>query len=215
MIPRASLALAAALLAGGCGGSPNAPLDDDEKIVRAVLNVLVSDNKPLCVDNKTYGRALVTFREYSMAPPPSRRLLAWAPPQAFRPPAMPTAAEMDAAERQGRQILLPKPAEREDPLPAPEQSTLNAAARALSMPPVADRGIAIRSSWAPRGVTLRWWPRNRIEGSCKPPYMISNPARNRDLAFVQVRADHWGTIYALQPKGGDWVPIAQWNTWLY
>lgn len=215
LISRSSIAFVALLLAGGCGKAPGAPLDDDEKIVRAVLGVLVSDHKPLCVDGSTSGRALTTFREYALAPSPSRRMLAWAPPQAFRPPPMPTAAEMDAAERQGREIHLPEPAQRQDPLPVAQQSALNAAARALSMPPVPDSSVTIDAAWAPRGVTMRWWPVNRVTGTCTPPYMLSNPARNRGLAFVQVRAGHWGTIYALQPKGSDWAPIAQWNAWLY
>ena len=204
------------LMATACGRAPGQPLDDDEKIVRAVLATLASDGKPVCADKGTSGRALTTFREFALAPRPSRDGLGWHAPGPFRVPQMPTQAEIDTAERQGREVRLPEPGDRrDDRLPAVRQSGLDGAALALSMPAVADRAISVDASWAPPHVIARWWPINRMKGDCTPVYMLSNPARTRGLAFVSVRADHWGTIYALEPQGGDWVTTAQWSAWLY
>ena len=78
-----------------------------------------------------------------------------------------------------------------------------------------DDSIAIRSAWTPPGVTARWWPSNRLRKSCQPLFSISNPVRDRDRAFVMVRAEHWGTIYAVQRQANRWNVVAEWSRWLY
>jgi hypothetical protein len=209
------LALGALLLLAACGKPAGAPLNDDEKIVRAVLATLVSDGKPVCVDGRTSGRALVVYREYLVAPRPSREELAWHVPGPLRPPPMPTESQIDTAVAQNKDVRLPEPGDRHDKLPAVTQADLDGAAHALSLPPVADRKVSIEASWAPKGVVARWWPINRLKSDCEPLYMLSNPARARNIAFVTVQAEHWGTTYALRPQNGDWATVAQWSNWIY
>jgi len=212
---RSLAALAALALVAACGRPAGQPLNDDEKIVRAVLATLVSDGQPICADASTAGRALVIYREYLVAPRPSRDGLGWHPPEPLRPPPMPTEKQIDTAIAQNKDVLLPEPGDRRDKLPAVTQADLDSAAHALSLPPVADRTVKIDASWAPKGVTVRWWPLNRLRSDCKPLYMLTNPARARNIAFVTVQAEHWGTTYALRPNGNDWATVAQWSNWIY
>jgi hypothetical protein len=212
---RNRLALGALLLVAACGKPAGQPLDDDAKIVRAVLATLVSDGKPVCVDASTAGRALTVYREYLVAPRPSREGLGWHPPEPLRPPPMPTESQIDTAVAQNKDLHLPEPGDRRDKLPAVMQADLDSAAHALSLPPVADRTVKINASWAPKGVVARWWPINRLKSDCEPLYMLTNPARARNIAFVTVQAEHWGTTYALRPQGKDWATVAQWSNWIY
>jgi len=207
--------VAGAITLSACGPDTRA-MDDNAKIVKATLSLLSSDGKPVCVDDATQDRPLVIFREMTAAPRPSRRPLRWYPPRPLRPePITQTDGGTDDAIRNA-DIKLAEPSARLDPLPGLEQLQLRTAAWRLSTPVGdAEQPTDIRTAWLPKGVSARWWPLNRLRKDCDPRFIISHPVRGKDFAFIAVRADHWGTLYALKPEGSDWKPVAEWSRWLY
>lgn len=198
----------------GCHGSPR-PLNDDEKIVRAALTLLSSAPQKICLDDETSENSLATFREMALAPRASRQELHWYPPTPLVPDARNIVPRTVSDKDWDKSRLSEAPA-RTDPLPGLQQMMLNGAALRLSRGIVnAEHSVAISSAWTPSGVTSRWWPINRFRKDCVPRFAISNPLRQKNLAFVAVQANHWGALYAFKPVGDDWVPIAEWSRWLY
>ncbi|HEU0066664.1 MAG TPA: hypothetical protein VFQ57_05425 [Sphingomonas sp.] len=212
---RAALAALAALALTSCGGGQR-PLDDSEKIVQSVLALLASTGRPVCTDDHTDDEALAVFREMTRAPRPSRAQLHWSSPLPLRPDVRVTGRDLRRAELGNREIEIREPVARTDGMPGLTQLYLDGAARRLMRKVgAAEEALPIRRSWLPRGVTARWWPLNRIRRDCWPLFAISNPVRDRRIAFVSVRAEHWGTLYALEPSGKTWRVVAEWSRWLY
>lgn len=218
MMVRLWASAAMALGLSGCGAGASAPLDDDAQIVRAVLGVLTSDGRGICVDRKTRGQPLAVFRTMNEAPKASRVPLGWRPPGPLRPPVDPSAKAIWQQEmhRKPEQetLRLREPGNRGSAdLPPLEQMRLNGRATALAKAP--SETVTIADGWNVPHVTARWAPRNWLSGACDPRYVLTNPVHAADMAFVTVTAGHWGTTYALEKAAGQWRPAAQWSTWLY
>lgn len=209
-----------ALLAGlaGCGDKPR-PLDDEEKMVRSVLSLLASTGKPVCTDDHTRENALAVYRQMTLAPRPARAQLHWYPPTPLRPDEQDD--ELDArtlrhAELDGERVAIREPKPRRDILPGLTQLELDGAAKRLIGPiGGVEDGVAVRRDWVPARVVPRWWPLNRIRHDCWPLFVLSDPVRDRQIGFITVRAEHWGTLYALRSQGSDWRVVAEWSRWLY
>jgi hypothetical protein len=209
-----------------CGRQPQAPpqppdqkafrpLDADEKIVRATLALLASDGKPVCVERETMGSPLSIWRIATQGKLQTIYDLAWFPPKPFRPPTQPTLDALRDAAEAGKHARLAEPDARHDRLSAAVQKDLQAQASELAPPDVAPQRVAIRKTWAPAGVVPRWWPAGSTQKGCEVQYVLSGIKRNDHAAFIGVRVEHWGTVFALAPHGDDWKPVAQWGTWLY
>ncbi|QUT05645.1 hypothetical protein KFK14_22280 [Sphingobium phenoxybenzoativorans] len=188
----------------------------DEKIVGAVLTLLTSDKRNICVDDATSQHSLAIFREMARAPRASRQQLYWYLPQGLWPQPAKVINSFSQMKAEGRDVRLAEPRTKENALPGLDQMMLNGAALRLSQSlSPAERSVDIRSAWLPAGSSARWWPLNRVNASCVPRFRISNPVRNSEIAFVAVQAEHWGTLYALEPVNGNWRPFAEWSRWLY
>lgn len=216
--PRAAGVLLSAMLltaVTGCAPDKRA-LTDDERIVRAVLTLLAQDQRPVCVDDSTQGQALAVFREMQAAPRPARLELRWHGPLPLRPDIRVTTRALRDAEFRDQPLTIQEPGARKDALPGLDQLRFNGAAvRFGSQIGRAENAVDIRQTWVPAGVAARWWPINRIRRDCWPLFEISDPVRDRNVAFVTVRAEHWGTLYALQKTDRDWRIVAEWSRWLY
>lgn len=207
--------IAAALALGSCG-TPQRPLDDREKIVRSVLTLLASTGQAVCTDDETTGEALAEFREMARAPRAARRDLRWHTPLPLRPDARVTTRDIKRSEFDDEKLVIEEPGVREDALPGLDQLQLDGAAQRIAGSVGAiEENVDLWRSWMPPGVVARWWPLNRIRRDCWPRFEISDPVRDRDLAFVSVRAEHWGTLYALKQSSGEWRITAEWSRWLY
>src|SRR6478736_2272469 len=219
----ASVLLLVSLVACGRPPTPAAPtpertkalLTSEEKIVRATLKLLASDGKPVCVERETLGGPLSIWRTAPQGGFEKIYGLAWFPPRPFRPPSQPALEELGSKVREGENYKLAEPVARRDKLPAAVQTNLDAQASALAEPKVAARPVIIRQEWVPQSVMPRWWPDGSKHKGCDAQYVLSAIKSNAHAAFVSVRVDHWGTVFALAPHGDDWRPIAQWGTWVY
>lgn len=215
---RARAGLLPLALLGGLAGcrSEHRPLEDREKIVAAVLTLLASDGRPVCIDDQTDGHALAVFEQMMAAPRAARSSLRWHAPISLRPDARVTTRELRRAEFKDEKLVIREPDAREDALPGLAQLELNSAAVRLSGEVGhVEETVAIRQSWAPKGVAARWWALNRVRRDCWPLFEMSDPVRDRKSAFVTVRAEHWGTLYALNKAGDEWRIVAEWSRWLY
>jgi len=192
-----------------------AALGAEEKIVRATLALLVSDGKPVCVEPETFGSPLAVWHVATSGKLQQAYDLAWSAPKPFRPPAQPTVDELRNALQAGQPASLIEPRQRRDHLPAAAQAALQAQASTLVAPDVPTHRVVIGPAWVPRGIVTRWWPGGSKDNGCGAQYVLSGVKRDAHVAFVSVRAQHWGTVFALAPDGDDWRPIAQWGTWLY
>jgi hypothetical protein len=178
--------------------SKPAPLDNSEKIVRATLVLLASEGKVVCVDNHTRGQPLAIFSAITTAAPQSLKPLAWYVP----------------GSAQGGTTHLREPENPTLQLSAIEQSRLNQKAATLAR--LRDvKSVSIPSSWNLKNISTGWWPINKISSRCSPNYVVSDPALSGTDGFVTVTAGRWGTTYAFERRGADWIPTAQWKTWLY
>ncbi|HEX8445320.1 MAG TPA: hypothetical protein VF649_01790 [Sphingomonas sp.] len=203
------------VLLTACGESAR-PMNDAEQIVQAVLAQQAVPNRPVCLDDSTQDNALDVYREMIVAPRPARRELKWYPPLPLDPEARVTTRALRRTELGNDTIRIEEPEPRRDFLPGLTQLELDGTARRMLRSPTAiQQRVAIRQSWTPKGVTARWWPLNRIRKSCWPLFEVSDPVRDRGMAFVTVRAEHWGVLYALKKTGARWQPIAEWSRWLY
>jgi hypothetical protein len=191
------------------------PLRTDEKIVRATLALLASDGKPVCVERETFGSPLSIWRIATQGKLQKIYDLAWFPPKPFRPPTQPTLDELRSSTQAGQHANLVEPEARRDRLSPAVQTELQTQASALAPPEIASHRVTIRQAWAPAGVMPRWWPAGSNQKGCHAQYVLSGIKWNAHVAFVGVRVEHWGTVFALAPHGDDWRPIAQWGTWLY
>jgi hypothetical protein len=211
----ATLLVPGYLVLGACGASQQS-LDDSEMITRSVLALLASTGKPVCTDDRTNGEPLAVFREMSQAPRAARSELRWHTPLPLRPDAEVTLRDLKRAELDDQSFEIREPGPRRDALPGLDQLRLDGLAQRLSQPVgTVDERVSIRSSWIPRGVTARWWPINRARRDCRPLFEISDSVRDRTRAFVTVRSEHWGTVYALERRGAHWLVTAEWSRWLY
>lgn len=206
--------LMAAMLAS-CHGSAT-QLNDDEQIVQSVLGLLASTGRQVCTDDQTEEQALAIYREMTLAPRPSRADLRWFPPTPLWPDTRVTTAELRGVELGNDKIQINQPPPRRDALPGLTQLELDGAAhRLMRSVSAVNETVSIRRAWTPTGVVARWWPLNRLRKSCWPLFSLSNPVRDRQAAFVTVRAEHWGTLYALQQVSGKWQVVGEWSRWLY
>jgi hypothetical protein len=209
----AGIALAALL--AGCT-APARPLTEGEQIVQQVLAQQAEPKRPVCLDDSTEEPALAVYREMIVAPRPARRQLKWYPPRPLDPEARVTTRELRGTELGNEQIRIEEPEPRRDFLPGLTQLELDGTARRMLRSPTAiEERVSISRQWTPAGVTARWWPLNRINRTCWPLFAVSDPIRDRGMAFVTVRAEHWGVLYALRKQGGRWQPVAEWSRWLY
>jgi hypothetical protein len=190
-------------------------LKTDEKIAQAALNVLVGDGKPVCVERETLGSPLSIWRVATQGRLQQSYDLAWFPPKPFRPPHMPTLQDLRRASAAGQEAHLPEPPARTDQLPQEVQADLQREAAALAPPSVPAHRVTISSRWAPKGVVPRLWPAGGKSRGCDAQYILSGIKWNERVAFVAVRVDHWGTVFAFKPDGDGWKPLAQWGSWLY
>jgi hypothetical protein len=159
---------------------------------------------------------MLVFREMTGAPQPSRKELRWSIPEPLRPEQRITTSDIKEAELDNRQIYLEEPDNRPNELDAITQRQLTGFARVTSRGIGVEReSVRIRDSWAPIGVSARWWPINRVRMDCWPRYEISDPVRSKGMAFVSVKVGHWGTLYALQRRNQEWQVTAEWSRWLY
>lgn len=183
--------------------------------MRAALELL-STAGPVCTDDQTRGDTLAVFREMIVAPHASRVDLRWHQPEPLRPVQKITAHDIKRSELDEDQLKLIEPGAHPVELDAALQRQLNSRARAMARNiGIEDEGVQLRRSWVPASVTVRWWPLNRMTASCSPRFEISDPVRDRNLAFLAVRSGHWGTLYALEQKGDRWRITAEWSRWLY
>lgn len=209
-------ALLLALVLGGCAGAKSGEPDTDGKIVRSVLQLLASDGKPLCVERITYGSPLVQYRVARRGRLERYYALEWYPPTPFRPPAMPTQADLRADVAAERAAGIPEPPVRRDLLERDQRSLIDGQAFALSEAAVETHVALIKDNWLPANVHARWWPGKDVSVGCTAQYVLSGVKRGDHVAFVAVRVYHWGTLYALAPtRDGDWRVIAQWGSWMY
>jgi hypothetical protein len=206
----------AMMMLGVAGCSPGARVADDDgkPIVRAVLDFLVKARTPICIDASTRGHALRLWRDVVDSPQPVRDGLGWQPAIPLAPPSVLTARDLARIELKGAEKTLVRPDDDEPAIPRDEATALTTAARALTVPLVQNGDVDIREGDVPAGVQVRWWAMNRVRSDC-PVYLLSNPAVNRDTAFVMVKTDHWGTVLALRHVAQRWSVIAQWSPWLY
>ncbi len=204
--------LAAALL-HGC-----APWDrtsaDERQVNGALLALLTTPGKRICVDAATYGEPLAVFGAMLPAPDPARRPLYWRPPEALDPGRVLTNRDLVDVELRKEQVILPERPQTAPRLPLTVQQQLNGlAAQAAVME--ADRGVRLDGTPAAPLATVRWWVRNRLDPSCGPIYTVSKPVFVENTAFLSVTAAHQGSTYAFRKTGTRWVPFAKWSTWLY
>ena len=213
---RREAALATLLTLAGCGGDGADRLAPDERIARAVLGVLASDGKPVCVQRITYGNPLTVYRSARRGELQRFYPLDWYPAQPFRPPSMPTQQQLRAAVEAKRDADLPDAPVRLDALPREQRSVIDSIAFAMSTSAVPTHSILVRQGWVPANVFPRWWPAKDRQNGCEANYVLSSIKRTDKAAFVAVRVDHWATLYALAPlPGGNWRVVAQWANWLY
>ena len=211
---RAWAVLAIAALGSGCSTDTGAPASDAEKLVRATLQALAADHRPICVENRTNGKPLAIFATMTETPAPAQRVVSW---HAISPlgsgPTMSNAQIYhDTFDRHISRLA--KPGHPARPLGLLAQQKLNAAARSLALtgePVEVDLGSGLGVA----GVDARWWPLLRLSSKCPIAFTLSDPVLAKDIGYITVQSGHWGTTYALQPRGDAWVPVAQWSNWLY
>lgn len=202
------------MLLSACDKAPR-PLNEDEQITRTVLELLASKGNRICLGDQTRENALITYREMIQAPLASRAQLRWYPATPLWPETEVQPGAIRKAELGKSPFTIVEPEPRTDALDGLQQMALDSAARALSSQTIDTQSVPVRAAWVPRNVFARWWPLNRWRKDCKPLFEVSNPTRARTVAFVTVRAEHWGTTYALRKIDGKWQPHAEWSRWLY
>jgi hypothetical protein len=196
-----------------CGAPDQAPRNDEDKLIQATLGLLSGKGQPLCVDATTVGHPLSVFRSIASNPPPGSTPPAWFLPARFSPPAALSGADLYRGAQSDGAVHIDQPINGAAVVTTPAQAMLDHAALRLSAHDT-DRPVTISPSWLP-GIKARGWLRNRVSWHCSPNYQISNPIRARDIGFVTVTANHWGTTYAFKRSGSGWAARAQWSVWLY
>lgn len=195
--------------------APTAPANSDtSEVLHELSATLTADNKAICIDGSTRGDSLAVFRAMLSAPPASRQPLTWHQPQPLRPPASPSGWRIFRDEIRDDRNPLPHPQQMAAPLPFLLQRQLDFAASRLSL--LQEPEEFSIGQWA--GAPLarpRWWIANRLSPSCSPVFTVMNPVVAKNLAFVSVKAGHWGTTYAFAKQDAKWRAIGQWTNWLY
>lgn len=196
-------------------GAPSAPANSDvDLVLHALVATLTADGKPVCIDRATRGDSLAVFRSMLSAPPASRRSLGWYLPQPLRPPAAPSVKDVFNDAFRDDRILISRPQQAGGPLSFLLQRQLNTAAAKLSL--IQESSPVALNPW--NGAPLaqpRWWVLNRFSLRCSPVYTVTNPIVAKNVAFVSVKAGHWGATYAFVKQEREWKTIGQWSNWLY
>lgn len=205
--------LLACLSASACAAPIGVPLSDDEKLVRATLQVLSADGSQICVDASTTGRPLSVYRIMASNPPAGVKPV-WFVPASLKPPQALSDAELYRGAQADGTAHIDQPGNMTAVLPSRAQAQLDRAAWILSERDP-NPTVTISPSWGLVGVKPRWWLRNRLSRHCAPNYQISDPVTANNIGYVTVTAEHWGTTYAFTRSGSDWVARAQWSNWLY
>ncbi len=211
---RFGFAVASILCFSGCTASSKPSGDDPDLVIRALAKTLTADKQPVCLDGTTRGDSLAVYRAMRVAPVPSRRPLLWHQPQPLRPPASPTGRQVFNEELGSDQILISRPRQAGAPLPFVVQRQLNFAANQLSLVKDASARTIASMPDAPLA-RPHWWILNRLSANCSPVFTVTNPVVAKNVAFVSVKAGHWGTTYAFTKQGGGWKTVGQWTNWLY
>lgn len=209
----AALGLAAML--GGCAGPAADELDGDRQIARAVLDLLATDGKPVCVERLTYGDPLQVYRSARRGELQHYYRLGWGKPAPLRPPEMPTQEELFDAVAENRSAGLPDAPRQANDLPRELRTAIDGQAYALSPAAIPTRAVVLQERWLPDRVHARWWPGRNTALGCRANYVLSSIKRTDRIAFMAVRVDHWATLYALVRIRGSWTMVGQWSSWMY
>lgn len=197
----------------GCVRANGGTQSEEEQLVRATLLFMARDGHVVCVDGRTSGRPLTVFRTMMANRRPDQTTPLWFAPEPLRGEAAAMPQQRSNGMRAGgSQVELL--AFQRSPLPLGEQDALNRAAATMATLPTA-KAVDISRLKLPAEVKASWWPLNRISLSCWPVHVVSAPIIQRDVAFISVTADHWGTTYAFSRERNGWAPRAQWTNWLY
>lgn len=211
---RIGFAIGMFLSLAGCSVGSVPANGDAGPVLHALAATLTADKKPVCIDSSTRGDSLAVFRAMLSAPPAARQQLAWFEPQPLRPPTNPSGWQVFNDEIRDDQILIQRPQQMGAPLSFLLQRQLNFAANRLSLVQGSDELAITKSGGAPLA-RPRWWVANRISPGCSPVFTVMNPVVSKNLAFVSVKAGHWGTTYAFAKQGAQWKAVGQWTNWLY
>lgn len=214
LTPLVAVLAAIAVTVSGCGSNPRPPQDDAQKLVRATLRVLTPDQQPICVDNRTNGKPLAIFATMAIAPPPSRRPLAWHAVTALRSDAALTTKQIYQDTISNRPSHIRDPSNTTPTLGFLDQQRLNSAATVLSHTGQT-KTVDFPGAFGLPRVEARWWPLIRFSQKCQYKYVVSDPVWSDTMGFVTVTIEHWGTTYAFQRRGDDWVAAGQWSNWLF
>lgn len=205
----------ALLILSACSSAAREPTEG-EKIVSSVLGFLSSRGQTLCLDDETQDKSLAVFKEMALAPRPSREQLHWFTPSPLVPDEGNRVQNLAIRRINDAPKPLVEPGHQIDQLAPLMAYTINSEAKRFALGPGArEESVKITKPLLPNNAVARWWPINRFKKDCSPLFVISHPIYARNLAFVTVRADHWGTTYALQREGKAWLPIGEWSRWLY
>lgn len=211
---RLSIAALACLGVAACTGSGAVPQTDREKIVFETLKLLTVPGQAVCVDAATAGRPLDVYRTMTSNPPRGLKLPVWYVPAGLKPTSALSVAQLYRTTQTQAAVHIDQPANATPQLVPELQAQLDRNAWIMSSQ-AANQKVMISPDWPVSGLRARWWLRNRVSFHCTPNFRISNPVVVRNVAYVTVTADHWGTTYALARQGAGWAVRAQWSNWLY
>jgi hypothetical protein len=209
-----SIAALLCVVLAGCTGSGAMPKTDSEKVVFETLKLLTAPGEAICVDAATAGRPLDVFHTMVSNPPPGLQLPVWYVPARLKPTTALSIAQLYDSTQKQASVHIDQPANNTAQLLPALQTQLDRNAWIMSSLGRTKK-VMISPDWPVGGLKARWWLRNRISSHCQPNFRIANPIVVRNVAFVTVTADHWGTTYALARQGAGWAIRAQWSNWLY
>lgn len=192
----------------------DAGVNEARQLNDALLELLTSQGRTICVDSTPYGEPLAAFRSMQPAPEPARRPLFWRTPVPLEPGRNLTNRELVDIEFRDDQTVLPEQSGAGRALPVIAQLQLNAIAREASVMMSGSDATIAGSPAAPRA-KVRWWLRNRFDSTCTAPYTVSKPILLHGIGLVSVTAAHHGSTYAFKRVNSGWMPVAKWATWLY
>lgn len=197
-----------------CSAAAPSGASDQTLVMQSLLTVLTKDGKGVCLDSETHGEPLGVFRTMMTAPASTRLSLSWFEPGPLRPQNDLSDGQIFGEQIGAERVVITAPGQSGEKLPLQLQGQLNGVAAQLSLYMDVNEVAVPSSPTAPLAIS-RWWIRNRFDSKCSPVYTVSNPVVAKNVAFVSVKAGHWGTTYAFQKRSAAWAPIAQWSNWIY